>query len=439
MNEEVYDLRLQHKYQSALGKSPKHAALLKSQMYCGTRLIRSAGFESGAFVMANSQTAKFFGIASCKNAWSCPHCAPKAMAKYASEIAIALDALKVRGQLAFMLTLTIPHTRGFTCEQTTEILYNSWKAFIVRGNHNTKTSYYLRRTGERKFSGTRGNDVFATFCEEFNCKHRVRVGEYTWGDAGWHPHFHCLFWVDKDKIDKVITWQSKFQERWLEIVRRETLKMLKRGKSVDEAARQNVRVDIMYSRLNSGSKAAYISVDQNGKIIVQKSSMYICGWGADRELTGNYARKATNEGHFTPFQILEKATDDPNDEWMKLYLEYAWATRVRRHARINFSTQSGIKKIIESWKKTHAYQETMKKKAATNPNTGLVVVCWFNELEWWKICLLNRQIPIKAQILEAAKMPNPLEKIKCLLMKYNIQPSGRANKDEHFVNSLFAA
>ena len=442
MQEEVYDLQLQRKYQSALGKSPKHAALLKSQLYCGNSVIHAPGFDSGAFVLSNGQKAKFFGIASCDNSWSCPHCAVKQMSKYAAEIAVALDALKARGQLAFMLTLTIPHLRFMTCEQVTEILYNSWKVFVVRGNKNQHAGYYVKKDGQKvlKRSEAKSKDVFAAFCEEFNCKHRVRVGEYTWGKNGWHPHFHCLFWVDADKIEKVSAWQSKISKRWLEIVRRETLKILKRAKvDADDIARLEDYIDILYKKAKDKDKAAYISVDKQGKIIVQKSSMYICGWGADRELTGNFKRKATNEGHLTPFQLLEKATDDPNDEWMKLYLEYAWATRVKRHARINFSVHSGIKKIIEEWKKTHVYQEVCKKKAATNPNTGLKVVCWFKEFDWWNICLLNRQIPIKAQILEAALMENPLEAIKNLLMKYNIQPSNRANRDTHIVESLFVA
>lgn len=439
MNEEIYDLKLQHKYQSALGKNPKHAALLKSQLYCGTRLITQPGMQPGAFVMSNGQIAKFFGIASCKNAWSCPHCSTKLMAKYASEIAIAIDALKEKGQIAFMLTLTIPHTRGMSCEESTEILYNSWKAFIVRGNHNLKNSYYLRSNGKRKFNGTNGKDVFASFCEQTGCRHRVRVGEYTWGDAGWHPHFHCLFWVDKDKFDKVLDWHDKFQERWLQIVKRETLKIWnKRAKDDAEIARNKTRLEIMYSRLNEVSKAAYMSINDDGKLIVQQSSMYICGWGADRELTSNFERKATNPGHLTPFQILEKATDDPDDKWMKLYLEYAWATRIKRHARINFSVHSGIKKIIAQWKLTKQYQEVCKKKAATDPTKNLKLVCWFDKSSWSDICFLNRNFPIKAEILELAKLPDAYERIRTYLMKYGIDVR-REYRNEAFINSLFAA
>lgn len=396
------------------------------------------------------------------------------MAKYAAEIACAIDALSQppHNQIAFMITFTVPHTSGMSCEEVTEILHNTWKDFVVHGNKNQNAKYYSNaenkfKHGQKKsmkVSDKKLQDPFSLFCESFNCKHRVRVGEFTWGEHGWHPHFHCLFWVDKDKFKFVQSWQDTLCRRWLELAKRNTIKYWdkmaklnhatkvvkddsrfsdsalvvddnKNGKvgvglgkaaevpeairkGVDDAKKKNrIRAEIMFSKLNGVSVPAYISVDKDNKVIVQKSSMYICGWGADRELTGNYQHKATNPNHMTPRQILEKATAEPGDKYAELYMQYIYAVRSKRHPRLKFSN-SGIKDIIAQYKHTQQYIETMKKKATTNPKLGMRVVCWFTEEQWKQIYWIETTVQdeIRARLLELAK-----ERDKRLIEEYLMQ------------------
>ncbi|MBR4152968.1 MAG: protein rep [Selenomonadaceae bacterium] len=420
MQEEISDTRLLGKLRRILSSHPKERKLAKSTFYCGSRIIPQPMQTPAVFVLSNGTTAKFHGQMSCKSAWICPVCTAKIMAKHAANIAIALDMLKEKGQLACMITFTIPHTSGMSCEETTEILYNTWKDFTVHGNKNQHAKFYLRRTGKMKVSDKKSKDPFASFCEHFNCKHRVRVCEYTYGENGWHPHFHCLFWVDKSKFKDLNEWQYTLNKRWYELAKRKTIqqwnkKLTKLGKAADitedvrkgvERAKQKnaTRAQIMYSKLSDGSLGVYISKDKEGRPIVQKSSMYICGWGADRELTGNYNEKATHDGHLTPKQILERATLEENDEYAKLYLEYITAVRTKNHVRVNFSTRSGLRKMIEEYKQTNAYQIALKKNAMSNPNAGMRVVTWFNMYEWKVICFTEQMkiYDLRAKILEFA-------------------------------------
>lgn len=371
------------------------------------------------------------------------------MAKYAEEIACAIDAIKkTENQVACMITFTIPHTSGMSCEETTTILFNTWKNFVVRGNKNLKTSWYAKeqkysRTGEkvRKFNDKTSKDIFASFNSYFNCKHRIRVGEYTWGENGWHPHFHCLFFVDKNKLQETKQWQEALSARWYQLAMKNTIKVWNQ-KYPDQPEKNTTRAEIMYAKMDKkGSNGCFISVDKNGKVIEQKSSMYICGWGADRELTGNYKNKASNEGHMSPYQILEKYDETKDEAWLDLYMEYARTIKKGRYSRINFGL-SKIREIVKLWKQTNEYQKVLKKKFTNlaQSDAGLwKVICWFTKEQWLQICLIDREIPLKEMILDYARAPDGLEVIRETLEAFSIILNTREpiNNDFAFVEKMF--
>lgn len=427
ISSEISNNRLLRLLRGKIAKNAGDIKTMKSTLYCGSQVTRQGvGTVPAVYVLANNVDAKFYGTTTCKNAWFCPSCSAKVMAKYAAEIACAIEAIhQYKNQVACMITFTIPHTSGMKCEETADILFDTWKAFNVRGNHNLKTKWNQK-------------DPFASFCEEFNCKHRIKVGEFTWGDNGWHPHFHCLFFVDKAKLQKVIKWQELLNNRWYALARRQTIKKWNKL-FPDQKDKNKIRADIMYDKMDkAGSKGCYISVDKDGKVIEQKSSRYICGWGADRELTGNYQNKATNEGHMSPQQILQKAEDTSGDErekWLDLYMEYARATRNSKRRRISFG-QSGIKAMVAKWKLTNAYKEVVAKKNSDLVRNGVgfwKVVCWFTESQWLQICWLDRTIPIKQAILEAALNEDAREIIKNTLEQYDIYLTDDNNELGRFV------
>lgn len=392
--DEISDHALLNLLKRKIAKNPGDIKRMRSTLYCGSRVLNPGkGYEPGVFVLANNETARFWGTITCKNPWICPVCSARQMSKYATDVAVAIDALKERGQAAFMITFTVPHTNGMPCDETTEILFQTWSAFHVRGNHNLKT----------KWNAT---DPFATFCQTFNCIHRIRVGEFTWGKHGWHPHFHCLFFVDADKLDLVKGWADTLNERWLELAKRKTIQVW--TKRYHNKKKCTKRAEIMFAKADKvGSKGAYISVDKKGNVIRQESSMYICGWGADKEITGNYKMKATGEGHLTPTQILQNAQaaedDETEDRWLNLYMEFARTIKLVNRRRISFGN-SGLRKIIDEYKLSEGYQETIKKKFTQKAaNVGKWrIVCWFSESQWLKICLLDRQLNIKHTILQLA-------------------------------------
>ena len=391
--------------------------LLKSIFFCGSRVIKAGtGKLPLVYVTANNNDSRLVGITHCHNPWICPVCEPKIMSRHATDIACAIDALKQwYGQRAAMITFTIPHTSGIDCKKTMWILRKTWEDFIIHGKKRLNAKWYSRKTGEMVVGETKSNDAFSSFCEEFEIKHRVRVAEITHGEHGWHPHFHCLFWTPAAKLQKMKDWQARLEERWMELAKRNTIK----------AGLDPTRVEIMYSRLDrESSHAVYISVDKNGNVIPQESSMYICGWGGDRELTGNYQHKASNEGHETPRQILDRAAETGEEKAWELFMEFARAVRLLKMRRVTYSCNSGIRQIIEKWKRSETYIEFVKKNLTEQlaANGRWKIVCWFTEEQWSRIYRLNLDKEIIPKILALAQSQyNAFDMIAAFLRRHGIE------------------
>ena len=404
MNHEIMDTRLQAKLRNLIDVLPSFQQIqLKNLRYCGSRVIQSPGGHSpGVFLLKSDDNAKFWGTTSCKSSWACPVCTAKKMSQYAGDIACAIEAIrKFHGQVAIMVTLNIIHYKSLSCLELTEILYNSWKKFTIQGN---KQHAGLKRKNWKA-------SVWSQFCEYFNCTHRVRVTEYTYNNEhGWNPHFHCLFWVDKDKLHEVGAWEEKLKEFWIHHVKNEWAKYRSAHDS-DETHDYKYYYDHIEWTYNYGkiknkiSQPLYISKDKNGKVREQLSSDYISGWGADKELTGNSHKRATCEDSRTPFQLLEDFANNNDETAGKLFIEYALATKFNRHARVNFSAHSGIKKIIVQWKKTNEYITNMKKKFTRVWKT----LIWFPSEQWNKICEADSDFNVKENLLYLAAVFDPDE------------------------------
>ena len=403
LGNEISDYKKLKAIRAKLADRYEEKVALKTLLLCGSKVL-AADHPCAVALVANNKTARFYGNTSCKSPWCCPVCTARQMSKYASKISAALDALKDTHNAA-MITFTIPHTRDFSCEDVTEVLYDTWKAFTVHGNKVLKAN---------------PNDIFSNFMAATESKHRVRVTEYTYGQSGWHAHLHCLFWFPKKHWNEILDWEERLEKRWLEIAKRYlTRRLLSRYPETERQtvkAKVETRMNIMFSKLDEGCHGVWISKSE-GKPIIQKSSNYLCGWGGDKELTGNVQEKATAEGHYSWQEILDKAVETGDDKWWNLYFEYAKATKKARHARVNFSVHSGLCKIIAEHINTEGYKSVLKKNATDLEDKigKWRLVCWFSATTWRGI-YENR---LEADILNFG-LNGEITKIDCLLAQYDL-------------------
>lgn len=377
MNQNIYDARLQHHLRKKIGTLPYNQQLqLKGLKLCNT--VVSPKFST-VFLLRNSAgEATFHGQVSCKNPWACPHCSSIIMKNYAKEIGAAIDALKDK-YFGFMVTLTIPHDVNQSCRDVTDILYKTWR--VAFANAFSKRSTV---SGAIRYSSP-----INKFCVDNDIVHYVRCAEYTWSKKnGWHPHFHCIFWTPRKNKDNILKYEESIRDYWMSSFDKVIDKT-----DYKESYKKYLKTINYANELRGGDSNGLWISKKDEKIAESLSSEYLAGWGADSELTGNFKKSASHNGHLTPYQILEQAAN--GDNFMSdLYIEFALqVTRKPVHHRVNFD-KKGLKKIIKDYINKVGYQEFLAKKNAT-----WEVVAFFTSEQWRKLCELDKNSPILSNIL----------------------------------------
>lgn len=377
----VLDYHLQHILQRIINRESEATRFqLRNVAKCGKKILHPGvgSVDAVYFLRREDGQASAFGHAHCRNPFVCPVCSAKIMEETRSKIASAIDMQNANGQFGFMATFTIPHLRFMSCRETTDILYETWKYFRSRIKSSHKNSTWAH--------------PFKTFCDETGMQSWVRVCEYTYGDKnGWHPHFHCIFWVPNDKADIVLDYEKELCEFWIEQARRVTLKYWK-ANNLHSGEDLSKLLNNVFKRADWWGQAIKFSRDNNGKLLRAVSANYLAGWTSDKEATGNVRKQASHPNHYTPYQILEMAETDP--KWAHKYIEFAMAVTTKPvHHRMNFS-KDGIYKRMLDWQAEHGYITVSEQKKSTWQCVGYI-----DEESWFKVCLANRRVPAIANIM----------------------------------------
>ena len=382
---QALDYTLQHYLRRLIDTlTPDEKKQLKNVRCCGMDVNRNLG-GAHVFVLSNGSSAKFAGLMHCKNTFCCPVCSAVKMEEYRSEIASAMDALRDE-YFCFMMTFTVPHLRYMSCRETTDILCETWKWFRQTNLCDDGKSWH----------------IYKAFKAEVGVKHFVKVMEYTWGNNGWHPHYHCVFWIPRGNEGKVLSWQKRLNDFWTKLARNRTISYWKKHDLHGETDKDKEELlEGLYKYTSDEYPALRISEDK-GKLFECTSSHYLAGWGTDNELTGNVQKKASTEGHYTPYQILDKAAHEHNNEMAKLYIDFCLSVTKKpvRH-RVNFS-KTGLRDIVKAWREKYGYTSRGKKKP--EEEKPMEVVAFFDEKQWYAICLKEvlYRVPVRGNILYLA-------------------------------------
>lgn len=216
----------------------------------------------------NRKKAHYANVQRCGSIWSCPVCAKQITEKRRNELKRGLEVWKtVHKGTVQLLTLTFSHSQS---ESLRSLLKRQKKAY----------TFFL---GTRKVK-----DVFKSLRVEY----KIRSLEATYGQNGWHPHFHVLLLGYFQVIDSSL--RDLLAELWIKSCLRAGLNAPSMTHGLD---------------LRDGTYA-----DQ-----------YVSKWGIESELTKGHLKRGRSGG-FTPFDLLQLSIDDQsvfNKDCGKLFQEFA--------------------------------------------------------------------------------------------------------------------
>ena len=120
-------------------------------------------------VLKGQSTDKAFyhGLQVCSMPWTCPVCASKISERRRQEVAHGMKQAEVLGLQVFLLTLTVPHGMGDDVNVIVDKMMAAWK---------------------RLWQGKSGMQLR----EALGLFGHIRALEVTYGENGFHPHFHAL-------------------------------------------------------------------------------------------------------------------------------------------------------------------------------------------------------------------------------------------------------
>lgn len=470
MAEIIKDSKLSSMLKKFINKSDELRKKLPNLYYCGARIVhfKHEKVLPAVFILKNeSNEIKMFGHTACHSAWACPRCTPEVMAKKGTNIACAIDALAKQHNLyAFMTTFTLPHTKYMQCNETFQILLQTWRYFTREGQRKEKIKKYklkldidekntrggkaVGKKGEEKVYKINIYNPYAQFRKSFNITHHVKVYEFVWSEEnGWHPHIHMLFWTKKEAFKTIIDdeWEKRLTDHWWKCLHKAASAVYKKLYPNEPEQNKN-RVEELLADWKkypkTGHRNVFFSKDEHGALKPTSSSLYISGWTGDYELTNqklktgeNLKEKRGKGTRITPFQMLELANQETDIEqknrWLHLFTEYAITTY--KHRRCEFSSRSGITQIINNWKKTVTYVESYKKKFMDKAEKWEMAY-WFDEKQWLLISWLEitTNNHIISEILTRA--PNK-QKLEEYLINLEIPLTTKKHPQEKLITDIF--
>jgi len=226
------------------------------------RRVRDGGSMVEIRYNSSNKRAFYHGLMTCGSVWTCPVCSAKITEARRVELTQAVEEWS--GTL-FMVTITLQHTHADKLKSLLTALKDSWRRLKMG-------RWWLRMR------------------DKYGLAHYVSSTEVTFGNNGWHPHIHALFFstLPEDELD-----MDKLQA---ELTARYTALLAKHG---------------MYA-------SDFYGIDV--RLGDEHAGQYASKYGLERELTKSIGKNGRSG--YSPFQLLELYRDGDKRAGA-LFQEYA--------------------------------------------------------------------------------------------------------------------
>ena len=277
-------------------------------------------------------------LQTCGSVWHCPICATKISEHRRRELVQAVTNWKSSSPAAevYLLTLTAPHYQHQHIKPVLNGITSALKHFF-----NSRS--------------------VKTIAKSINLVGRIRSLEITYGENGWHPHFHILLFV-KSPIE-ITNIQQQLLELW-------KISCVKSG--LPEPNHHGLKLD-------------------NGEMAAQ----YVGKWGLEHELTKGHIKQS--RGGYSPFDLLRVLVGSYTGGSL-LSLDQDQASLLFRDYAINFKAKrqlvwsDGLRRQL-----LPDLDELTDQDIADHIDQGAELFALIN-LELWRII---RSRNLRGQVLEA--------------------------------------
>lgn len=171
-----------------------------------TYCCRHLGHESETVKIRKGESGhKYHGLAVCADVWKCPVCAALIQERRGDEIREAMEWAASNNKHVAMVTLTTSHKYSDDIQALLESMTDAWRKVTSWRNYKELKKYY----------GLVGY---------------IRALEVTHGSNGFHPHFHILFFTDKELGE---SFRSALSNMWIKYFDKQGLSLPSAERGVD--------------------------------------------------------------------------------------------------------------------------------------------------------------------------------------------------------------
>lgn len=263
----------------------------------------------------NHGSTFYTGLATCGSVWTCPTCSAKIQERRRTEIAQGMEYQHSNGKKAVMITLTFSHKFG-----------DDVKEMLDKQSHALK----LLRSGK----------AWTKFKAAFGFDGLIRATEVTFGQNGFHPHVHELWFLDndrsfnRDRLDDYLRAKFRYKRDWAKrdhLLSRSTMyvfEYLLKERWEHYCAHVGLLDTNDYKALEAFRRRAVDIKDNCSTSDYLAKQDDAKNWGADREIAKASTKKGRKAG-IHPFQFLTKFKETSDSVWAKRWLDYSLAFKGR--------------------------------------------------------------------------------------------------------------
>lgn len=241
---------------------------------------------------------------------------PKRLIKYAWRIQCVIDWCYKQGLVPVMMTLTLYH-RWHALAPLCRVLRQAWSRLFGGGKAGVARKKYIDLQGYiRRMEETINDGGAAGSDDKFY-------------NAGWHPHYHVVLMIPREKLQLLSDYEERLREIWVELVRKYFVDEFGEDipASYHEAFKQH---GLVFSRYKSAehARACGCKHGKAGDLFEVKDGKYLAKmlgydssevYGIESEFTLQRAKNSK-----APFDLLcGELTPNSVDLWC----EYAIATK----------------------------------------------------------------------------------------------------------------